>query len=103
LISPHAGAGQLKTWPGDLDQIREGKKKAEVRRCDDRQFRVGQVWELVPWDIEADCRLPLAGVYIRITHVERMAGPLIIAGIGRRVVQAIPLAVLSFELVMEIG
>jgi hypothetical protein len=93
-----AGA-ELKIWPGDLDQIREGKKRADVRRCDDRQFRVGQVWQLVPWDIEADCRLPLQGATIRITHVERMAGPLIIAGVGRRVHQAIPLAVLSFELI----
>ena len=91
-------AGQLKIWPGDLDEIQIGKKKAEVRRCDDRQFRVGQVWELVPWDVAEDCRLPLASVFVRITHVERMAGPLILAGVGRSVAQAIPLAVLSFEI-----
>jgi hypothetical protein len=92
-------AGSLKIWPGDLDEIQQGKKKAEVRRCDDRQFRVGQVWELIPWDVLEDMRLPMDTVHIRITHVERMAGPLIIAGVGRRVSQAIPLAVLSFELV----
>lgn len=91
-------AGQLKIWPGDLDEIIQGKKRAEVRRCDDRQFRAGQVWELLPWDVEQDCPLPLPAVWIRITHVERMAGPLMIAGVGRRVQQAIPLAVLSFEL-----
>lgn len=90
-------AGQLKAWPGDLDEISQGRKKSEVRRCDDRQFRVGQVWELVPWDIEHELRLPLASIYIRITHIQRMAGPLMIAGVGRRH-EAIPMAVLSFEL-----
>ncbi len=91
-------AGQLKTWPGDLDEILQGKKKAEVRRCDDRQFRVGQVWELMPWDPDAERYLELRGVFVRITHIERMAGPLLIGGIGRRQLQPIPLAVLSFEL-----
>jgi len=92
-------AGQLKTWPGDLDQIQQGSKRAEVRRCDDRNFRVGQVWELVPWDPATAQGLPsLDSVFIRITHIERMAGPLIVAGVGRRVQPAIPLAVLSFEL-----
>ena len=91
-------AGSLKTWPGDLDQILQGKKRAEVRRCDDRDFRVGQVWELLPWDPEASRYLQLRGVFIRITHVERMAGPLLIHGSWRRSWQPVPLAVLSFEL-----
>ena len=92
-------AGQLKIWPGDLDEIVQGKKKAQIRRCDDKHFRRGQVWELVPWDVEQGTRLPLASVYIRITDVERMAGPLMVVGIGPRQASAsIPLAVLSFEL-----
>jgi len=92
-------AGQLKIWPGDLDEIRLGKKKAEIRRCDDKHFRQGQVWELIPWDVELGIRLPLESLYIRITHVERMAGPLMVVGIGHRQGSVIiPLAVLSFEL-----
>jgi hypothetical protein len=90
-------AGELKTWPGDLDEIQQGRKRAEVRRCDDRSFRIGQVWELVPWDPETAMRLPLDSLFIRITHIERMAGSLIIGGFDRRT-SAIPLAVLSFEL-----
>jgi len=92
-------AGRLKIWPGDLDEIALGKKKSEVRRCDDRQFRVGQCWELSPWDPATNEWLPAPSVIIRITHVERMAGPLMIAGVSRRGLSALPLAVLSFELV----
>ncbi len=90
-------AGTLKIWPGDLDEILQGKKKAEIRRCDDRQFRAGQVWELLPWDPGGNRYLGLRGVFVRITHVERMAGPLLVQGASRQESE-VPLAVLSFEL-----
>lgn len=95
-------AGQLKIWPGDLDEIKQGKKRADIRRCDDRTFRVGQVWELLPWDPESSRYITLRGVYIRITHVERMAGPLLIYGSWRRNWQPVPLVVLSFELAANV-
>lgn len=87
-------AGRLKTWPGDLDQIASGAKRAEVRRCDDRNFRVGQVWELYAWDPDGHQEIfTFPRVRIRITHIERMAGPICLA------VGGIPLAVLSLEIV----
>lgn len=92
-------AGRLKTWPGDLDEIVLRKKRSEVRRCDDRKFCVGQLWELAPWDPSALDWIVGPSVLIRITHVERMAGPLMICGVSRRGWQALPLAVLSFEIV----
>jgi Domain of unknown function (DUF3850) len=86
----------LKIWPADLEQIRMGKKKSEVRRCDDRKFRVGEELELVPWDFLRN--RPGSGEIevIRVTHIERMAGPIVIAARVEGV--SIPLAVLSFEL-----
>lgn len=99
LTSPIAISGRLKTWPGDLDEIVCGKKKAEIRRCDDRSFRAGQIWELYAWDPERHVALDLLPVQIRITHVERMAGPLIVGGIQSSFMTVIPLAVLSFEIV----
>jgi hypothetical protein len=92
--------GRLKIWPGDLDEIHLGKKKSEVRRCDDRRFRVGQIWELYPWDPDANIPMSTpAPVHVRITHVERMAGPLTIYGSARRAWVPVELAVLSFEIV----
>jgi hypothetical protein len=90
-------AGRLKIWPGDLDEIALGKKRADVRRCDDRNFRAGQVWELAPWDPEDDRWIDHPAIFVRITHVERMAGPLMVFGKSRRHYDPIPLAVLSFE------
>jgi hypothetical protein len=92
-------AGRLKIWPGDLDEIVQGKKRSDVRRCDDRQFRVGQVWELSPWDPNAMDWIVLPSVMVRITHVERMAGPLMLCGVSRKGLSAVPMAVLSFEIV----
>ncbi len=87
----------LKIWPGDLEQIRMGRKRSEVRRCDDRRFRVGDELELEAWDPETGKPAPGMGrERIRITHVERMAGPLAIC--GREGGVSVPLAVLSFEL-----
>jgi hypothetical protein len=91
-------AGRLKIWPGDLDEIVQGKKKAEVRRCDDRRFRVGDFWELYAWDPDRNVMVNLPSVFIKITHVERMAGPLMISGSSRRAWQPVQLAVLSFEI-----
>ncbi len=98
-IVPAEVTGRLKIWPGDLDEIRLGKKKADVRRCDDRSFRAGQIWELYPWDPSSCVPLEAPSTYIRITHVERMAGPLMICGASRRQWQPIQMAVLSFEIV----
>ncbi len=98
-ILPTATVGRLKTWPGDLDEIRLGKKRSEVRRCDDRRFVAGQVWELYPWDPITARELDGPSTFIRVTHVERMAGPLMICGVGRKEPNAIQLAVLSFEVI----
>ncbi len=89
----------LKIWPADLEQIRMGRKRSEVRRCDDRKFRVGDELELEAWEPEGGRAVADMGrEAIRVTHVERLAGPLLIAGISEHEATAVPLAVLSFEL-----
>jgi Domain of unknown function (DUF3850) len=91
-------AGRLKIWPGDLDEIQLGKKRADCRRCDDRKFRVGEVWELAAWDPQAGDWIPsLPSAFVRLTHIERMAGPLMLAGVAKADLRALPVAVLSFE------
>ena len=86
----------LKTWPEDFHAIRMGQKRAEVRRCDDRRFRVGDEIVLEEWDPIRG--YPMGGALtIRVTHVESMAGPLAIFGLTTDVPMH-PLAVLSFEL-----
>lgn len=80
-----------------------GRKRADVRRCDDRKFRVGDELELAAWDPATETWLVDEPTIARITHVERMAGPLVIHGL-RWVNSLAPdpdpvsLAVLSFEL-----
>jgi hypothetical protein len=64
----------LKVWPGDFNAIVDGRKTADIRRCDDRKFRVGDLLTLREWDPASSSytsRLQRA----RITHVDRMAGP----------------------------
>lgn len=87
---------KLKIWPDDLQLILEGKKKSEVRRCDDRKFLVGDEVVLCGYDPGTNLFIG-AELRVRITHIERMAGPLMICGIGGTMT-AVPLAVLSFEL-----
>jgi hypothetical protein len=90
---------RLKIWLPDLEQILIGRKRADVRKLD-RDFRVGDILHLVAWDPSSGREVPEAGeCRACITHIERMAGPLILAGIGTDDVAATPVGVLSIEVV----
>jgi hypothetical protein len=90
---------KLKIWPGDFEAVRAAAKTCEVRRCDDRNFRVGDVLELHEFDPNRSIESAYSGRFIRVrlTHVDRLAGPRMISGIGRASLDdVVPLAVLSF-------
>ena len=89
----------LKVWPGDFESIRVGRKTCEIRRCDDRKFVVGDVLTLREFDPNKPGGEQYSGrlIRVRVTHVDRMAGPRMIAGIGRSSLDdVVPLAALSF-------
>jgi len=70
----------LKCWPENFDAIVEGRKKAEIRDTADRDFRVGDLLELVRWDPQR--RRPTGNsAIVRVCHVELKAGPLHVMGV----------------------
>lgn len=44
---------ELKSWPHLFEAILSGAKKHELRRCDDRDFSVGDILDLREFDPEA--------------------------------------------------
>lgn len=89
---------RLKIWPPDLELIRLGRKRSEVRRIDDRKFKVGDVLELVAFDPASGREIAGEAFDVVVTHVERMAGPLTLEGRDRLAGDAgVPVAVLSFD------
>lgn len=90
----------LKSWPADFEAVRVGAKTAEIRRCDDRQFRVNDVLALHEFDPMAnEGKGEYSGRLIRVrcTQVDRMAGPRVLCAIGTvGADDVIPFAVLSF-------
>lgn len=86
----------LKSWPADFEAIRIGELTAEIRRCDDRDFRVGDILEEREYEPTA-ARFTGRMIRLRITRVDRMVGPRMLAGIGRSSLDdVVPLAFLSF-------
>jgi hypothetical protein len=98
---------ELKAWADVFHDLSLGVKRAEIRRCDDREFRRGD--ELLFREYAAG-----AGAYTgrallaRVTHLVRWAGDLELHGIGQAAPPAtsrpapIPVVVMSIE-VLEIG
>lgn len=87
----------LKMWPGDFEAVRQGLKTADIRRCDDRHFRKGDVLELHEWDPKTE---KYSGRYLRlrVTHVDRMAGPRMFCAVGNvGADDVVPLSCLSFR------
>lgn len=93
---------KLKIWPGDFEAVRAGTKTCEIRRCDDRQFRVGDVLELRAFDPMAAGGI---GAYlgvqyvqrVRITHVDRTAGPRMLLAAARSSLEdVVQVAAISF-------
>lgn len=87
---------ELKCWPGDFEAIRLGMLTADLRRCDDRTFHVGDVLlerEYEPQSAKYSGRL----IRLRITRVDRMAGPRMICAVGVNGADDVtPFAMLSF-------
>jgi hypothetical protein len=57
-------AHDLKTWPEHFAAVASGAKRAEIRRCDDRTFAVGDVLRLREW--------------IQPSNYDEVGGPLVV-------------------------
>lgn len=69
-------AHRLKCWPAEVWAIRQMNKTFEVRRADDRDFAVGDVLELMPWDPTTKAYVVDApGVSVAVTWLTRSCGP----------------------------
>ena len=67
---------RLKCWPAEIWAIRRLEKTCEVRRADDREFSVGDVLELMPWDPATRSYVVDApGVSVCVTWLTRACGP----------------------------
>ena len=91
---------RLKIWPGDFEAVRTGMKTADIRRCDDRDFRRGDILELDEWNPNAKDGEQYTGRRLRVvvTHIDRMAGPRMLCAVGNvGADDVVPLAVLSFR------
>lgn len=66
---------ELKVWPSDFAAIVEGFKTADIRRCDDRKFRRGDLLTFCEFDPDGAGKFTGRRQRARITYVERMAGP----------------------------
>lgn len=103
MIAPHgtptvrpAKTHVLKSWPADFEAIRTNALTGELRRCDDRDFRVGDVLEEREYE-PTSARFTGRMIRLRVTRVDRMVGPRMLAGIGRESLDdVVPLAFLSF-------
>lgn len=97
---------ELRIWADSFHAISLGLKRAEVRRCDDRDFRRGD--ELLLREYTAG-----VGVYtgrailVKVTHLVRWAGELELHGQAQAEAGAagppcaVPIVVMSFD-VLEI-
>jgi len=95
----------LKLWTDQFDAMQSGAKRADVRRCDDRNFLRGD--EVVYRDYTAgNAKYSGRALLARITHLTRVAGYLDLFGVENRGRPtdglSHPLVVLSVEL-LEVG
>jgi hypothetical protein len=58
----------LKCWPQFFDEIRAGRKKHDLRRCDDRKFSVGDVLLLREFDPRSEGYTGRS-MRVRVTYV----------------------------------
>ncbi len=96
----------VKIWPGDFEAVVDGRKTADIRRSDDRKYRVGDLLtfrEWAPAPTQGGPPAPDAGQYTgrlqraRVTHVDRMAGPrMLLAMLPQASNDVVACVVLSF-------
>jgi hypothetical protein len=90
----------VKCWVQPFAEFRGGRKRADCRRADDRDYRRGD--ELLEREyVASDDRYTGAAVLLRITHVTRFAGPLPLMLQDDRG-QLVPAVVLSVQL-LQVG
>jgi hypothetical protein len=96
---------ELKLWTDQFIAMQVGTKKADVRRCDDREFRRGDENLYRDYSQKSDSYTGRA-MLARITHITRVAGTLDLFGVQNEGKTtdgiSVPIAVLSIEL-LEIG
>jgi hypothetical protein len=96
---------ELKLWTDQFIAMQLGAKRADVRRCDDREFRRGD--EVLYRDFTARTgEYSGMAMLVRITHLTRAAGTLDLYGAlnegGTTDGLSFPIVVLSIE-VLELG
>ena len=85
---------KLKCWLESFSDIVAGRKRCEVRRCDDRTFCVGDELELKEYDSDSD-KYTGKSTLVLVTHIIRKAGPTILCGVSAQQIDVIPIAVMS--------
>lgn len=87
---------RLKVWPESFDAMFAGKTWT-CRRCDDRQFSVGEVIDFIRWDPSPAAKQDPMFLRSRITGITRHAGGIelvgLVSGAGSNLV---PMAILTF-------
>jgi hypothetical protein len=66
----------LKCWAENFDEIAAGRKRCEIRREDDRVFRVGDALDLVRTDRNGVPTAPETRIVVQVLHIDRQAGEL---------------------------
>lgn len=90
----------VKCWVQPFADFRAGRKRADVRRCDDRDYRRGD--ELLEREfIASEDRYTGAALLVRILHVTKFAGHLPIH-VQDEAGKLIPAVVLSVQL-LQVG
>lgn len=84
----------LKTWHGPFGRVIAGQKTCEVRRCDDRDFKVGDLLNLVEIDTHSHEETGRE-IQARVLCVTKDAGPLHLVGRPPGGGDNVPVAVLS--------
>lgn len=96
---------EAKIWVQPFNDLQAGIKRADARRCDDRDFRRGD--ELLEREYVASSSYYTGrAILCRITHITRFAGELPLCAIQideeRGTSKTVQLAVLSIE-VLQVG
>ncbi len=60
---------ELKIQPKQFQEVMSGKKRTEIRRCDDRTFVAGDVLRLWEWDPKSK-KYTGAALFVDVTHVD---------------------------------
>lgn len=85
---------RLKIWPEAFDQLFHSTKPFTIRRCDDRQFRVGEVLDFVRFDPTAGAAQDPMFCRCRVTAITRHAGGTELLGVTSDD-KLVPMAVLT--------